>query len=140
MGLMQLLPTTWSDMRAQHDLGDDPFDPRDNILAGAAYLHEMFDRFGYPNLFAAYHAGPGRLEAVLAGMKPLPRATKAYLESIVPGVKTEAILGEIRPSMSANSASEVLFFVRTGDENSSSKAPQARLLFVPPVVPPDSDR
>src|SRR3546814_4666575 len=62
MGLMQLMPGTWAAMRQQHGLGGDPYDPRDNILAGAAYLRAMYDRFGYPGLFAAYNAGPARYE------------------------------------------------------------------------------
>ena len=61
MGLMQLMPATWAAMRAEHGLGHDPHDPRDNILAGTAYLRAMYDRFGYPGLFAAYNAGPGNV-------------------------------------------------------------------------------
>lgn len=38
MGLMQLMPGTWQDVRRTLNLGADPFDPRDNIAAGAAYL------------------------------------------------------------------------------------------------------
>jgi soluble lytic murein transglycosylase-like protein len=41
MGLMQLMPDTWAALRVRYGLGRDPYDPRDNILAGAAYLREM---------------------------------------------------------------------------------------------------
>jgi len=41
MGLMQIMPNTWAGLRARHGLGADPYEPRDNILAGAAYLREM---------------------------------------------------------------------------------------------------
>ena len=41
MGLMQLMPGTWAEMRAAYRLGADPHDPRDNILAGTAYLRAM---------------------------------------------------------------------------------------------------
>ena len=51
MGLMQLMPTTWAEMRARLGLGANPHDPRDNILAGTSYLRLMYDRFGYPGLF-----------------------------------------------------------------------------------------
>src|SRR6185437_11086274 len=44
MGLMQLMPGTWSDMRTRYGFGNDPFDPQDNIFAGTAYLREMFER------------------------------------------------------------------------------------------------
>src|SRR3546814_5093658 len=63
MGLMQLMPETWAELRQRHGLGIDPYAPRDNILAGAAYLREMVDRFGVPGAFAAYHAGPARYAA-----------------------------------------------------------------------------
>lgn len=82
MGLMQLMPGTSAEMRATHRLGDDPFDPRDNIIAGTAYLREMYDRFGYPGLFAAYNAGPKRYGDVLAGRATLPRETRLYLAAV----------------------------------------------------------
>ncbi|MFG1314614.1 lytic transglycosylase domain-containing protein [Xanthobacter autotrophicus] len=83
MGLMQIRPETWADLRLRHRLGEDPFDPRDNILAGAAYLRELFDRYGVPGLLAAYHAGPARYEAYLAG-RPLPAETRAYVAMLAP--------------------------------------------------------
>lgn len=82
MGLMQLMPPTWTAMRAAHGLGRNPHDPRDNILAGTAYLRAMYDRFGYPGLFAAYNAGPGRYAAHLASGRALPAETRAYLAQV----------------------------------------------------------
>jgi len=82
MGLMQLMPGTWQELRVQHNLGPDPFDPRANILAGAAYLEAMRDRFGYPGLFAAYNAGPTRYEDHLRAGKPLPAETQAYMAGL----------------------------------------------------------
>src|SRR4051794_12087023 len=38
MGLMQLMPETYAEMRAQYLFGPNPFDPHDNIFAAAAYL------------------------------------------------------------------------------------------------------
>ncbi len=82
IGLMQLMPGTWAEMRALLGLGHDPQDPHDNILAGAAYLRSMYDRFGYPGLFAAYNAGPSRYSFYLSGTRPLPAETRAYAERI----------------------------------------------------------
>jgi soluble lytic murein transglycosylase-like protein len=82
MGLMQLMPGTWADLRLRLELGADPFDPGDNILAGAAYLRELRDRYGAPGFLAAYNAGPGRYEASLTG-RPLPQETRLYVERIV---------------------------------------------------------
>jgi soluble lytic murein transglycosylase-like protein len=82
MGLMQLMPATWRAMRAALGLGQDPHDPRDNILAGTFYLRAMYDRFGYPGLFAAYNAGPGAYAAHLAGRRRLPAETVAYVAAV----------------------------------------------------------
>lgn len=82
MGLMQLMPGTWAAMRARLGLGFDPHAPRDNILAGTLYLRLMYDRFGYPGLFGAYNAGPGRYAAWLAGKRRLPSETRAYIASV----------------------------------------------------------
>jgi soluble lytic murein transglycosylase-like protein len=56
MGLMQLMPETYDEMRARYALGDDAFNPHDNILAGTAYLREMYDNFGSPGFLAAPRA------------------------------------------------------------------------------------
>lgn len=82
IGLMQVLPQTYAEMRRRHGLGPDPADPHDNILAGTAYLREMLDRFGYPNLFAAYNAGPERFDAYRRGEQPLPAETQTYIAQI----------------------------------------------------------
>lgn len=84
MGLMQLMPGTWAEMRERLGLGLDPDDPRNNILAGTYYLRLLYDRFGYPGLFAAYNAGPARYEKYLAGGS-LPPETIAYLAGISAG-------------------------------------------------------
>lgn len=78
MGLMQLMPGTWRTLQAQLSLGGDPFDPHDNIMAGAAYLRWLRDRYGPEGFLAAYNAGPGRYEQSLAG-RPLPPETRAYV-------------------------------------------------------------
>jgi hypothetical protein len=82
MGLMQLMPGTWQAMRSAHRLGLDPDNPRDNILAGTAYLRAMHDRFGYPGLFAAYNAGPARYASYLARGGRLPAETVAYVAKV----------------------------------------------------------
>lgn len=84
MGLMQLMPGTWAEMRARLGLGSNPDNPRDNILAGTFYLRLMHDRFGYPGLFAAYNAGPKRYGDYLAGRSRLPTETVGYLASVAP--------------------------------------------------------
>jgi hypothetical protein len=84
MGLMQIMPATWADLRARHGLGNDPYDPRDNILAGAAYLREMHDRYGSPDFLAAYNAGPGRYEEYRAIGRQLPAETRAYVAALAP--------------------------------------------------------
>lgn len=85
MGLMQLMPKTYADLQRQYGLGADAYAPHDNILAGTAYLRQMYIRYGYPGMFAAYNAGPGRFDAYLSRRKPLPDETMAYLSAIAPG-------------------------------------------------------
>ncbi len=108
MGLMQLMPATWGQTRKRLGLGHDPDDPRDNILAGTFYLRLMYDRFGYPGLFAAYNAGPGRYAEHLAGRRPLPGETIAYLASVAP----ERQIGGA--SATASPPAEPLFAIQRG--------------------------
>lgn len=85
IGLMQIMPDTWAALRARHRLGANPYDPHDNIIAGAAYIRELFDRYGSPGWIAAYNAGPGRYEASLNG-RPLPAETRAYVANVAPAL------------------------------------------------------
>lgn len=104
MGLMQIMPTTWQILRARLSLGSDPFDPRDNIVAGTAYLRDMFDRYGAGGMLAAYNAGPGRYEDYLRSGRPLPAETRAYLSRLSPriGAATAQPLQQIaRPPANA---------------------------------------
>lgn len=84
MGLMQLIPGTWVEISVRYALGVDPFDAHDNIIAGAAYLRDMHDRFGSAGFLAAYHAGPARYEQHLATGRPLPQETTAYVAAVTP--------------------------------------------------------
>jgi len=92
MGIMQVMPETYQDMRQAYSLGDDPHDPRDNILAGAAYLRWLQEKYGYPKMFAAYNAGPATLEAQSAGRRKLPKETRDYVKRVY------AILGIEEPT------------------------------------------
>lgn len=83
MGLMQIMPETWRELRHDLDLGADPFDPHDNIVAGAAYLRLLHDRYGDVGFLAAYNAGPGRYDDHLATGRPLPAETRDYVASVV---------------------------------------------------------
>ena len=86
MGLMQVMPETYDELRDRYNLGDDPFDPHDNILAGTAYLREMYDIYGSPGFLAAYNAGPHRLDDYLSNNRPLPDETRRYVAMIGPNI------------------------------------------------------
>ena len=105
IGLMQLMPATWATMRTRYRLGANPDDPHDNIIAGTAFLRQMYDRFGFPGAFAAYNAGPARYEAFLARRSQLPGETVAYLAAVTRGGGATAITTDTPPH-------ELLFALR----------------------------
>jgi hypothetical protein len=86
IGLMQVMPATYADMRARYGLGANPWDPRDNVLAGAAYLRLLYDRYGAPGFLVAYNAGPGRWDDYRLRGRLLPAETVAYLARLGPVV------------------------------------------------------
>jgi cell division septation protein DedD len=86
MGLMQVMPGTYNELRERYQLGADPYDPYSNIMAGAAYMREMYDIYGSPGFLAAYNAGPYRLDDYLANNRPLPDETRRYVAMIGPEV------------------------------------------------------
>ena len=130
MGLMQLMPATWRDMRARFGLGRDPHDPRDNILAGTAYLRIMYDRFGYPGLFAAYNAGPVRYARHLASGRPLPAETVAYMAAVAGGPRPPAAL---RPGPAAPPLFAVQVRTDLAGQDAGEAEPESTAggLFVP---------
>jgi len=87
VGLMQIMPDTWLELRARYALAGDLFDSRDNILAGAAYIRELHDRYGSPGFLAAYNAGPRRYEDYLDGRRSLPPETVAYVTTLLPFIE-----------------------------------------------------
>lgn len=117
MGLMQIMPGTWAGLSARHRLGSDPFDPRDNIIAGAAYLRTMHDRYGNVTaMLAAYNAGPGRYDEYLSRGRPLPAETRAYLAKLasITGGSDDAQLAAAPPSDPFAWRRAGLFAVRPG--------------------------
>jgi soluble lytic murein transglycosylase-like protein len=136
MGLMQLMPGTWARQRARFSLGNDPFDPRANILAGTSYLREMYDLFGPSGFLAAYNAGPGRYLDWRDKGRPLPLETRAYVAKIAPMLQqrgTDAVgasASALQPVRTAR-AKDRLFVAR-----SRSAAAQQRVDTVEAAPPP----
>lgn len=112
MGLMQLMPGTWAELRSELRLGLNPYDPRDNILVGTLYLRKLGDRFGYPGMIAAYNAGPTRYAAYLTRRQRLPAETVAYLNTVTGRATATAITSLTQPR-------ELMFVLRR--DLSSSK-------------------
>lgn len=110
MGLMQIMPETYAELRPRFGLGPDPYNPHDNILAGAAYLRDMFNRYGYPALFAAYNAGPERFEAYIRDGENLPTETWNYLGKLGFGIaETLHAMGSTVPSLPNDSSALAAF-------------------------------
>jgi hypothetical protein len=146
MGLMQVMPETYAEMRRAHGLGADPYVPRDNIFAGAAYLRVLHDRFGWPGMFAAYNAGPSRYDEHLRTGRVLPDETIAYLSALETG-EAAAVLSPPSPILKSNSGTNgdvdfvsgrSIFFVRNDVHLIQNRSPQtipsdhrAAPIFVP---------
>jgi soluble lytic murein transglycosylase-like protein len=123
MGLMQIMPKTWTELRARYGLGADPYDVSDNILAGSAYIRELYDRYGAPGFLAAYNAGPGRYECHLATGRPLPDETQAYVATLAPMInraRTNVRIGAVAKSFS--SANSLLFAARSAGISSAGRS------------------
>lgn len=77
MGLMQLMPSI-----AKAYGVDDPFDPRQNIMAGAQMLKELMTmhRGNLPLVLASYNAGAGNV-ARYRGVPPF-RETRNYVKRV----------------------------------------------------------
>jgi hypothetical protein len=136
VGLMQIKPATYAEMRVRYGFGSDPYDPHDNILAGAAYLREMYDRFGPSGFLAAYNAGPARYEDHLTTARPLPDETRSYVASLAP------LLAGTLPTDPGNTTGEPRNWQKASlfVPHSQRKSDNALLPFTPQSPRNKSDR
>jgi D-alanyl-D-alanine carboxypeptidase len=138
MGLMQLMPSTWNELQGRLHLGNNPFDPHDNILAGAAYLRELYERYGSPGFLAAYHAGPERYETYRLGTRSLPWTTLEYLQRVRPersvALQSSTVFVYGRP----RSAADILIPLQHTDQRENHTP--IELGFDPPNVQPERAR
>lgn len=112
MGLMQVMPGTYSELRSRYGLGDDPYHPYDSIMAGTAYLREMYDLYGSPGFLAAYNAGPRRLEDYLWSNRGLPGETRNYVAKIGPNIAGHSPNRRAAPEIYA--AAEIPLYIPAG--------------------------
>ena len=84
MGLMQVMPAP-SELQARHGWGND-LSPVGQLMAGTAYIRQMYELYGSPGFLAAYNAGPRRLEDYLWGNRGLPDETRNYVARIGPRI------------------------------------------------------
>ena len=136
MGLMQVMPDTWAGLRSRHGLGRDPYDPRDNILAGTAYLREMWDRYGnVAAMLAAYNAGPGRYDEHLATGRTLPAETRAYVATLatVLGGATAPDVPMIVPPPSPDWREAPLFIAQSGSNSAVANHPSNDIRSTAPM-------
>lgn len=84
-GLMQLMDETSRELGVRN-----PFDPEENVFAGARYLSRLLDRWGgdLNKALAAYNAGPAMVEKY-GGVPPFAE-TRAYVRRILDLVDSEA--------------------------------------------------
>lgn len=140
IGLMQIMPATWEELRTRYALGSDPYQPRDNIFAGSAYLAELHDLYGSRGFLAAYNAGPGRYEKHLVSDEPLPAETVDYVAkimSLIAGDKAAPKRTAVHPSLPSWSIAP-LFVARSlavkSDDNKTIKHPSDRSSSAPTIV------
>lgn len=121
MGLMQLMPQTWRDMQRAYGLGQNPYDPHDNVIAGTAYLRWLYEKFGFPKMFAAYNAGPATEAEHSAGLRELPDETRNYVRGIA------HILGS-KASVSEAVASTRTHTLPTGSVLAAQRMPESTMV------------
>lgn len=140
IGLMQIRPAAWEALRTKYDLGDDPWESGANILAGAALLRQMHDRYGAVDaMLAAYHAGTVRYDEHRKSGRALPAETVAYLAEIAPmigGATAErpAADGDEGPSWHLAPLFVGRPAVQRDDRPVATDAPSARPSNAPPAV------
>lgn len=125
MGRMQIMPDTYAGLRATYGLGADAFAPHDNILAGAAYLREMYDRYGSAGFLAAYNCGPACYDDHLATGRPLPAETRAYVAALMPLIAGGGSFGGVITTADPHAWQRAPLFVVLGGGIAVADRPQS---------------
>ena len=92
MGLMQLMPETFTDMTGIENIDGYITDPKYNIDAGVHYLAYLYERYGnWETVYAAYNAGPGNVDKWLGDEStldniPVPE-TRNYVRKVTSAAK-----------------------------------------------------
>jgi hypothetical protein len=111
-------------LRARYGLGADPYDPHDNILAGAACIRELHDGYGSPSFRAAYNVEPRRYEHHLATGRPLADETQAYVATLASIIESKQTGGKIVAIVrSLRWIPLSLFVARTASNSSDDRLP-----------------
>lgn len=102
-GLMQLMPATGQ--KVADDIGIKGYsalNPRDNIMAGAAYLSQQYYKYGkdIEKTLAAYNAGPGAVDKY--GGVPPYKETQNYVAKIMASYRE--LTGEAEKSRNQEAA------------------------------------
>ena len=130
MGLMQIMPATWRGLQARYRLGNNAYDPRNNIHAGTAYLREMYDQFGSPGFLAAYNAGPGRYLDYVCKGRTLPLETRRYVATIMPmvgGRTSNKLVVNVQPTDRAVAKPIAVHWTQSGLFASQKEGPDSAL-------------
>ena len=143
LGLLQLMPQTWVRLRQQLNLGVDPFDPHDNLIAGAVYLRALYDRYGVSGFLAAYNAGPGRYEAFRDSGHDLPAETNAYVARISENLRTDGlVLTALKIDTAQVRWTAASLFIPAGDDTEPSlqltQTPESPFVALPGPAPSDT--
>ncbi|MBG0809923.1 lytic transglycosylase domain-containing protein [Methylosinus sp. H3A] len=121
IGLMQVMPSTYEELRLRHGFGVDPFDPHDNILAGSAYIRELIDRYGSPGFLAAYNAGPARFDRYLTAGRALPAETLEYVEALAPMIDHGQLQRRVDGGPTSFTGNDAPLFVLRADGDPSGE-------------------
>ena len=91
------------------------YDPRNNVLAGAAYLRELHDRYGAPGFLAAYNSGPRRYDRHLSTGRSLPAETREYIAKLAPMIEGNGAGGQRMVARGAPTWRQASLFVVRAD-------------------------
>ena len=128
-GRMQIMPATAGDLGVT-----DPTDPVQSIYAGAKYMSQLLDRYQHTNdpvstAVAAYNAGPGRIDDVLAGKTTLPAETVAYVPGIANRYKALTASQQSQPAPQNDNLAAKMQQLRAAPSPQATPAPA-------PAAPP----
>lgn len=123
MGLMQVMPDTWAELRLRYGLGNDPYDPPRQHSCWLGVSARAARPIRFAGFLGSVQCGTCSLRR--ASRWSLPTETQTYLAKLVPAIGSDTATSRLLANLRSSAAT--LFVVLSDSSKTATSAQPGRL-------------